>query len=54
MHDRANCSPCLCVATRFGEMCLDASALWHAGVQELPGYLPYMTRDAPCTSVKSN
>ena len=42
MHDRANCRPRLCVAM-FGRTCLDASALWCAGVQKLPGCLPYVT-----------
>ena len=44
MHDRAiyYCRPRLCVAT-FSGTCLDASALWRAGVQKLPGRLPYVT-----------
>ena len=43
MHNRTNSQPCLCVAT-FGGTCLDASALWHASMQnKLPGRLPYVT-----------
>ena len=42
MHDWANCLPRFCVAM-FGRTCLDVSTLWLAGVQELPGRLPYMT-----------
>ena len=36
------CWPHLCVAT-FGGTCLDASTFWRAGVQKLPGRLPYVT-----------
>ena len=43
MHDQANSQPRHCVAT-FSGACLDASALWHASVQnKLPGHLLYMT-----------
>ena len=42
MHDQANFQPRLCVAT-FGGIRLDASALWRAGVEKLPGGLQYVT-----------
>ena len=41
MHNQATIVG-LYVAT-FSGTCFDASALWHAGVQKLPGRLPYMT-----------